>query len=1092
LPTPVPRPARRRPTPAPVGLGSAVGRLGRPLPGPVASRLTRTFNTDLSGVRVHEGARQAQALGARAYALGSDIHLAPGERPTDVPLMAHEVAHVMQQGGLPTAIQAFTPGGRDLYESEANMAALAAMRGDTFAVREQTLPRVQTGAALDWVADKANLVPGFRMFTIVLGVNPINMRSVDRSAANILRAVVELLGPVGIVMSNVLDRYGVFEKAGAYVEGQLKSLGLTAAGIKGSIDRFIDATSWGDILTDPDGVWDRGKKILTEPIDKIIRFVGGLISAIADIVKDVILKPLAALAEGTRAYPLLKAVLGKDPITGEEVPPTADALIGGFMTLIGQEEVYENIKKGNAVERAITWFKGTMQGLVSRLSQIPQLFVAALKAIEIGDLLDLPGLFGKLKKVFGDFVSDFFDWAGKQVMGLLEIIFSVVAPGAMPYIRKAQAAFKKIIQDPIAFIGNLVRAGVQGFTQFAKNFLTHLKKALIDWLTGSLSGANVYIPQALNLREIVKFVLSVLGLTWANIRVKLVKAVGETAVSVLEKTFDIVVTLVREGPAAAWEKIKESLTNLRDMVMDQVMSFVRDKIVQAAVTKLLTSLNPAGAFIQAIIAIYNAIMFVVEKLKQIARVAASIIDSLSAIASGAIGPAAGKVEQTLGGMLTLVISFLARQVGLHKVSDKVVEIINKLRAPIDKALDKVVAWIVAMAKKLGKLLGVGGGPQRDVDRPVRFAGESHVVRARIDGSRLVVQMSSGGFKPVDTELAHVKKHILDDYLGGTGDKAAELTRRLSAISRKKDAWTTRFNAVPPDRQQAVINDGMTELVEMFKQLNTWLESTIGPWATVRVGDTVRYTEGGKASFATVTEIMSRDGGGLGAKAVPVAEAPQGRRLSRSQATSAQSIGLILAPSQRVLQYSTYGTRWTKHSGDASLLPGSRAQPFPLDWPKPWWNAYPVLYFGGKRPPTPQATLRALAATDPTIHAFPPAGGSLGGVTIGIQGQYRLASGSIIGPLSGSASTGGGGKLIRILQPYGYIADADGLEVDHVHDIQFGGADAISNLWPLQQSINSAAGAKLGSATVTVPGTGAKVAIADLKRVGGVDFWFQLK
>ena len=51
---------------------------------------------------------------------------------------------------------------------------------------------------------------------------------------------------------------------------------------------------------------------------------------------------------------------------------------------------------------------------------------------------------------------------------------------------------------------------------FADNFLDHLKAGLIDWLTGSLPG--IYIPKAFSLLEIAKFVFSVLGLTWANIR----------------------------------------------------------------------------------------------------------------------------------------------------------------------------------------------------------------------------------------------------------------------------------------------------------------------------------------------------------------------------------------------------------------------------------------------------------------------------------------------------------------------------------------------------------------------------------------------
>ncbi|HTE18306.1 MAG TPA: hypothetical protein VK689_07985, partial [Armatimonadota bacterium] len=166
-------------------------------------------------------------------------------------------------------------------------------------------------------------------------------------------------------------------------------------------------------------------------------------------------------------------------------------------------------------------------------------------------------------------------------------------------------------------------------------------------------------------------------------------------------------TLVTQGPAAAWEKLQEGLTNLREMVMEQIMTFVRDRVVNRAIQTLVTSLNPAGAFIQAVIAIYNTIMFFVERLRQIAQVAMSFIDSISAIAGGVIATAANRVEQTMAGLLTLVISFLARLAGLGRVGDAVVGIINRVRAPIDRALDRVVDWIVAQARRLGRFVASG-------------------------------------------------------------------------------------------------------------------------------------------------------------------------------------------------------------------------------------------------------------------------------------------------------------------------------------------------------------------------------------------------
>jgi len=804
----------------------------------------------------------------------------------------------------------------------------------------------------------------------------------------------------------------------------------------------------------------------------------------------------------SRAHDLLKAVLGQDPITGEVVPRTAETLIGGFMKLVGQEEVWENIKRANAIGRAWAWFQGALSGLVGFVRQIPRMFLSALQTLEIADLVLLPRAFARVAAVFGGFIGQFLSWAGQQVMSLLQIIFEVVAPGVMPYIRRAAGAFRTIVQNPIGFIGNLVRAGIQGFRQFAGNFLSHLRTSLIQWLTGTLSGANIYIPQAFTLREIIKFVLSVLGLTWQNIRAKLVRVIGETAVAALETGFDIVVTLVTQGPAAAWEKIRESLANLREMVMEQVMTFVRDRIVQAAITRLVTSLNPAGAFIQAIIAIYNTVMFLVERLRQIAQVVAAFIDSIAAIAAGQIGAAANRVEQTMAGLLTLVISFLARLVGLGRVSDAVIAIVDRIRAPIDRALDRVVEWIVNMARRVGRLVagragGPGGaGPRGDIDRPVTLARERHTVRVHAQNGRLQVLMASNGFMAVEQEIAHVRRHFVETYLPAMdrGQEAEVLGRHMDSIVAEKTQWVTRYNAASSDAQkEVVLQAGLNVFVQRFQVVNQALETFIGPWATVRVGDSISYVEGGVPEYALVLEVMVRMGAAFGLNARPIDENPRGRKIPKKLRVSAQSADVVLGPMSRWMPYSRYGPPpgWQKFSGSVPMMPGSNDNPFLIDWPKPAWSAYPKLYFGSPRPQTTQATLRGLMGIDPTVSEFPPSGGTLGGQTIGIQPPYQLAKDSKVGPLS-TLTTPGGGRLLTILRPYGFDTAADAMQVDHVQDIGFGGKDTLENLWPLAQTINSAAGGAMSNARATVPGTSATVAVRDLKRLTGTDFWFKLR
>ncbi|WP_437316196.1 eCIS core domain-containing protein [Sorangium sp. So ce385] len=687
---------------------------GAPLPLGVRSFMEPRFRADFSNVRIHTGDKSAQLnrqVSAQAFTVGNHIFFGKGrfqpETHEGKELIAHELTHTIQQGA---AVQ---------------QGAVAQRREDV-AVMERAAPQVQrlgVSDALDYFADRANAIPGFRMFTIVLGVNPINMGRVDRSAANILRAVVEFL-PGGVLITQALDNYGVFERVGGWVEQQLRSLGLTGGAIRDAINRFLDSLSWSDIFN-LGGVWDRARRILAEPIDRIIGFARGLFGAILRFIKDAVLRPIAGLASRTRGWDLLCAVLGQDPITGDPVPRNAETLIGGFMKLIGQEEIWENIKRSNAVARAWAWFQGALTGLIGFVRQVPRLFLDALSSLEISDLVLLPRAFARVAGVFGDFIGSFLRWAGNTVWDLLEIIFSVVAPSVLVYLRRAAGAFRTILRNPIGFVGNLVRAGLLGLRQFAGNFLTHLRGSLIGWLTGAMSGANIYIPQGFSLREIIKFVLSVLGLTWQNLRQKLVRAIGETAVRVLETGFDVVATLVTQGPGAAWEKIQESLSNLRELVMEQIMTFVRDNVVQAAITRLVTSLNPAGAFIQAILAIYNTVMFFVERMRQIAQVAAAFIDSISAIANGVIAAAANRVEQTMGGLLTLVISFLARIAGLGRVTDAVTGVVNRVRQPIDRALDRVVEWIVAQARRLGRFVmntARGGRGAATGDPQIRLRG----------------------------------------------------------------------------------------------------------------------------------------------------------------------------------------------------------------------------------------------------------------------------------------------------------------------------------------------------------------------------------
>lgn len=78
----------------------AYGDPGKPLPEHVRARMEVAFGADFSAVRIHESP-SVTALGARAYARGTDLYFAPGlydpESPAGQELLGHELAHVVQQ-----------------------------------------------------------------------------------------------------------------------------------------------------------------------------------------------------------------------------------------------------------------------------------------------------------------------------------------------------------------------------------------------------------------------------------------------------------------------------------------------------------------------------------------------------------------------------------------------------------------------------------------------------------------------------------------------------------------------------------------------------------------------------------------------------------------------------------------------------------------------------------------------------------------------------------------------------------------------------------------------------------------------------------
>lgn len=266
-------------------------------------------------------------------------------------------------------------------------------------------------------------------------------------------------------------------------------------------------------------------------------------------------------------------------------------------------------------------------------------------------------------------------------------------------LSRAANAIGKIIKDPIGFLGNLVNAVKGGIENFVANIADHLKKGLQSWLLGSLAEGGIELPEKFDLKGIIKLIMSMLGVTWAHIRSRIVKRIGEPVMSKVEAGVEWVKMVISEGIGGIWRWVLEKLGDIKEMVMNQIRDFVITKIVKAGITWLISLLNPAAAFIKACKMIYDVVMFFVEKASQIKEFVDSILDSVESIASGGVGAVAGYIEKTLSKMVPVLLGFLASLLGLGGISDKIKDILNTIRKPVNAVVDGLVGAAVKYGKK---------------------------------------------------------------------------------------------------------------------------------------------------------------------------------------------------------------------------------------------------------------------------------------------------------------------------------------------------------------------------------------------------------
>ncbi|WP_022799752.1 eCIS core domain-containing protein [Deinococcus ficus] len=484
-------------------------------------------------------------------------------------------------------------------------------------------------------------------------------------------------------------------------------------------------------------------------------------AALAAKGKELITKGLTVLP----GYRELCLAFGKDLVTGNAVSGSAESILTTLTNWVPGplKDILRALKETNVIGKAWDWFKAELGklNLGGALGEIAD-------AIKSADL-------GKAKAAVTTRISGVKNLILGSAQKIAEIGLTALTAALGPLGKKIMAGLKgaqgniiKILKDPVAFAKNLIAAVKGGFTQFTGNAPKHLQNGVGQWLTGS---TGIQFPARFDLQGVFLTALTVMGLTYQNMRGKLVHAMGPGGADKVQKAEQTVSALqtMKTGLHKA-EEMKGEQGSTGKAIQDGIKSEVTKSLVMAGVQKLVTMLVPGGGFINAIIGAFQTVQTIVQQAAQIGAVITSALSGVSAIIAGNVTAAAGFIDRSLGGSIPVALAWLSKIIGLGNFGGKVKAVIQRVRGKLDGVVNKIVTKVKGI---IDKLFGKGKPGQKGTESRTLAQKQADVGKAKLEAesaadkhwnNRAAFQASLAAIKS-KYALKTIRYDALDDFTG---------------------------------------------------------------------------------------------------------------------------------------------------------------------------------------------------------------------------------------------------------------------------------------------------------------------------------------
>ena len=283
--------------------------------------------------------------------------------------------------------------------------------------------RLLLTAARDFVM----AIPGYRALRVVLGEDPITSEVVERNGHNFIEAAFDIM-PGGRLLHQKLEELGALAEAEAFVDRRIIEIETIVHNVVSRVETFWNGLTL-ESLASPRQIFEDAGNIIHSTISSIIDFAVNAASELLSIVKHWLLTQIVDfIRTKTTAYPLLCVILGKDPVTEQQVARNGTNILNALLELGGEEGIQQRtqMQETGTFKKVAGYIDEGIRVFGDLYDTIKNNFGLIWSVVSIDALMHPIDTFNRLYQTFAEPVRKVWDFVKRVAAEILKFIKEVL------------------------------------------------------------------------------------------------------------------------------------------------------------------------------------------------------------------------------------------------------------------------------------------------------------------------------------------------------------------------------------------------------------------------------------------------------------------------------------------------------------------------------------------------------------------------------------------------------------------------------------------------------------------------------------------